>query len=419
MKATLTLLAFLFTVCAAGLAQVVPEATGPGLPVSGKLHFDLRYSETAAFGGYQDGQQRIYASGDAGYANDSERLPFTMQYGGGYGWTFAGPAGEGGVFQHLSLTQGIVGRSWNLTASDNVSYTFETPTTGFSGVPGSGEPIGGSGSAIPPDQTVLTLNTRMLDNFTTLAAGHRLDFATSLSLGGSSGQMRFIDGNGLDTDMLMADAGITRRLNARNSLAGQYSFSRYSYGSASSTSSANAAQLGSLQVNTTQLSFTRQWSRHFHSTASAGPQWISSANSAVVPSSTNVAASASVSDTFRVGTASLNYSHGVQGGSGYLLGAENDTASADFTRKLGRNATVGVTGSYRRTAGLNDNGVTSGKYAGAQASRRLGRDFNVFADYTALDQSSSSTLSINALSGLTQIIGFGIGYSPRGIHLRH
>ena len=419
MKATLTLLAFHFAVCAAGIAQVVPEATGPGLPVSGRLHFNLRYSETSEIGGGQDGQQRSYASGDAGYANDSERLPFTMQYGGGYSWAWAGPQSAGGVFQHLSLTQGIVGRSWNLTASDNVSYTFETPTTGFSGVPGSGEPIGGSGSTTPPDQTVLTLNARTLDNFTTLAAGHRLDFATSLNVGGSAGQLYFLDNNGLNTDMLMADAGITRRLNARNSLAGQYSFSRYSYGSASSTSSANAVQLDYLQVNTAQIRFTRQWSRHLQSSASAGPQWISSANSAVVPSSTNVAASASVSDTFRVGSASLNYSHGVQGGSGYLFGAENDIASADFTRKLGRNATVGVTGSYRRTAGLNNNGVTNGKYAGAQASRRLGRDFNVFADYTALDQSSSSTLSTNALSGLTQIVGFGIGYSPRGIRLRH
>jgi hypothetical protein len=76
-------------------------------------------------------------------------------------------------------------------------------------------------------------------------------------------------------------------------------------------------------------------------------------------------------------------------------------------------------GSYMRTAGLNHNGVTNGKYAGAQASRRLGKDFNVFANYTAMAQSSSSTLSTNALSGLTQVIGFGIGYSPRGIHLRH
>jgi hypothetical protein len=419
MKTTLTFLLFLAAVCAAAGAQVVPEATGPGLPISGILRYDLRYSETAAFGGYLDGQQRIYASGDAGYANNSERLPFSVQYGGGYGWIFAGPPEGGGVFQHLSLTQGFVGRSWNLTASDNVTYTFETPTTGFSGVPGSGEPVGEPGSTTPTDQTVLALNTRTLDNLTTIGAGHRLDHATSLNVGGSAGQLRYIDNNGLNTDMLMADAGVTRRLNARNSIAGQYTFSRFDYGSLSSASQSGAEQLSFLQVNTAQFSFMRQWTRHIHTSASAGPQWVSSSNSAIEPSSTNVAASASVSDTFRVGIASLNYSRGVQGGSGYYLGGESDIVSANFSRKLGRSVTAGVTGSYMRTAGLNDNGVTIARYAGAQASRRLGRDFDVFANYTALAQSSSSALFAGALTGLTQIVGFGIGYSPREKHLRH
>ena len=179
MKKTLTFLALLWSVGAAAGAQVVPEATGPGLPIAGKLQFDLRYSESAGIGGYEDGQQRSFASGDASYANTSERLPFTMQYGGGYGWTLAGPSEAGGVFQHLSLSQGFVGRKWNLTASDNVSYSFETPTTGFSGVPGSGEPIGVAGSTTPTDQTILALNTRTLDNFTTVGAGHRLDYATT------------------------------------------------------------------------------------------------------------------------------------------------------------------------------------------------------------------------------------------------
>lgn len=419
MKKTLKILAFLFAVCAAADAQVVPEATGPGLPVSGKLQYDLRYSETAEFGGSLDAQQRSYASGDASYANDSKRLPFSMQYGGGYAWTWAGPPEAGGVFQHLSLTQGIVGRSWNLTASDNFIYTFETPTTGFSGVPGTGEPIGVSGSTTPPDQTVLALNSRTLDNFTTIGAGHRLNYATSLNLGGSAGQLQYIDNNGLNMDLFMADAGITRRLNARNSLAGQYSFSRYNYGSDISTSSGNVAPLSFMQVNTAQLSFSRQWNRQISTSVSAGPQWISSSDSATLPSSTNIAASASVRDSFRVGTASLGYSHGVQGGSGYLLGAEEDIASANFSRSLGRSATAGLTGSYMRTAGLTGNGVIDAKYAGAQASRRLGRDFNVFVDYTVLAQSSSSTLSNNAFSGLTQVIGFGIGYSPREKRLRH
>jgi hypothetical protein len=419
MKKTLTFLALLWSVGAAAGAQVVPEATGPGLPIAGKLQFDLRYSESAGIGGYEDGQQRSFASGDASYANTSERLPFTMQYGGGYGWTLAGPSEAGGVFQHLSLSQGFVGRKWNLTASDNVSYSFETPTTGFSGVPGSGEPIGVAGSTTPTDQTILALNTRTLDNFTTVGAGHRLDYATSLNIGGSASQIYFIDNNGVNTDMEMANAGVTRRLNARNSLAGQYSFSRFSYGGVTSTSSETAAQNLSMQMSTAQVSFTRQWNRQISTSASAGPQWISSSDSTVAPSSTNVAASASISGAFKVGTAGLSYSHGAMGGSGYLLGAEEDSANVNFSRNLGRSANAGLTGSYMRTAALNGNGITNGKYAGAQLSRQIGRTISVFADYTVMVQSSSSALSANALSGLTQVIGFGIGYSPREIRLRH
>ena len=71
-----------------------------------------------------------------------------------------------------------------------------------------------------------------------------------------------------------------------------------------------------------------------------------------------------------------------------------------------------------RTAGLSNNGVTSGEYGGAQATRKLGRYFNVFASYTAIDQSSSLLNVPNVLNTLWQTIGFGIGYSPREIRLK-
>jgi hypothetical protein len=252
MKPSLTLMAILFMFSAAPRAQVVPAATGPtGLPVSGTLRYDLRYSQTSQFGGNQDGQQRSYASGDASYANTSKRLPFVMQYGGGYNWTLSGPSTVGNVFQHLSLSQGMAWRKCNFLASDNVSYTFATPTTGFSGVPGTGEPIGGTGSTTLSDQSILTLNTRTLDNITTLAFKVNLNYATTLNLGGTLGQLRYIDNNGQNMDTLMANAGVTRRLNARNSISSQYSFSRYSYADGSFTS----------QTNTAQFMYTRQWNR--------------------------------------------------------------------------------------------------------------------------------------------------------------
>jgi hypothetical protein len=79
--------------------------------------------------------------------------------------------------------------------------------------------------------------------------------------------------------------------------------------------------------------------------------------------------------------------------------------------------TFGLEGSYNRTSGLMNNGVTNAKYGGAEATRRLGRYFTVFANYTAIDQSSSSPLPTNVLTHLWQVIGFGVGYSPRKTRL--
>jgi hypothetical protein len=418
--------------------------------VNGTLHYDLRYAETTQFGGSQDGQQMSIASGDASYTNISKRLPFSMQYGGGYGWVWNGPPSAGNVFQHLSLSQGLAGRSWNLTASDNVNYSFQTPTFGFSGVPGTGEPISGPGTTSPPVQTVLALNTRTLNNTSTVGVGQRLNYATSLNVGGSIGQMYFIDGNGENTNTLSANAGITRRLNVHNSASAQYSFSRFNY-EANTGGASSTAQISFSQVNSAQISFSRQWNRHITTSASAGPQWVSSSNSAIVPSSTRFSANASASYTSRVGTASMMYSHGTTGGSGYMLGAESDVYMANFSRSFsfGKNLNVGVIGSYMRTTSLataefeyacsignvtyiclvplNYEPVTDAIYGGVQATRKLGRYFSANASYMAIDQSSSlqtsapnTPLSSNAtiLNGLNQVISFGIGYSPREKHLK-
>jgi hypothetical protein len=70
--------------------------------------------------------------------------------------------------------------------------------------------------------------------------------------------------------------------------------------------------------------------------------------------------------------------------------------------------------------------VTNARYGGAQATRKLGRYFNVFVNYTAIDQSSNLQIAVpnaplsynaNILNGMYQVIGFGIGYSPREIRL--
>jgi hypothetical protein len=62
--------------------------------------------------------------------------------------------------------------------------------------------------------------------------------------------------------------------------------------------------------------------------------------------------------------------------------------------------------------------VTSAELGGVSATRRLGRYFTVFANYTAVQQSSNLGLGTNVVNGLSQVVGFGVAYSPRDINLK-
>jgi len=134
-----------------------------------------------------------------------------------------------------------------------------------------------------------------------------------------------------------------------------------------------------------------------------------------------------------------------------MLGAKEDSLNGNYSREFGKKLTVGLTASYMRSSSLaaaqfvavcpigstncicpigdsvcllslNFMPVTDSIFGGVQATRRLGKNFNLFANYTAIDQSSSLTSSVqntslnsntNILNGMEQMISFGIGYSPK------
>jgi hypothetical protein len=414
MKTALKLLAFAVTVATAALAQVVPEATGPGMPVSGTVHYDLRYSEIEYLGGSYNDSQSALLSGDIAYTNFSDRLPFSLQEAGGYSWAVAGTPYGVGLFDSLSLSQGFVRRKWNLKLSDNASYRQEAPTTGFSGVPGTGEPIGGPTPPPSSSQSILTVNTRTVENSANGEFEHTLNYATSLNFGGNSELLRYPDGNGIDTDNETANAGITQRLNARNSLSYRYLFSEFSY-----PGSSLGQVTTTLMTNSALFGYQRHWTRQITTNAAIGPEWVGGANSAVVPFSTRVSGNASFEDQFRFGSTSLNYSHTTSGGGGFLIGGEIDSASAGFSREFKKKLTTELSGGYMRTSGLGTQGTIDGKFGAAMFTWRLSRYFTAFASYTADDQSSSSPLPSNALNQTLQVISFGIGYSPQEKHLEN
>ncbi|MDR3734783.1 MAG: hypothetical protein P4L10_04505 [Acidobacteriaceae bacterium] len=418
---TLKLAALFIAVCASAPAQVAPAATGPGgLPVRGNLSYSMRYSQTAQFGnGYN--QQTSSPSASVDYMNGKQRNPFTLNYSGGYTATIDGPSYGSGFFQHMMVTQGLVWRRWDVHFSDDISYLPQAPTTGFSGIPGIGEPIGSTNPTTPSSQTILTLNTHVVNNIANGTIEHTLNYATTFSVGGNYELLRYPHSDGLDTTTVSGNAGLTRRLNARNSLNANYTYFRYTYPGYTVAFTNGAALLG----------YQRQWSRKISTYVSAGPQWINSNESSVVPASTSAAASATINYKLQFTSAGLNYHHGTNGGAGYLLGAEYDTVAANFSKTFGQDLTIGLAAGYQRTAALNSIGISSStaagpniygtfsaKFGGVEVTKRIGRNVIVFANYTGTDQSSNSAASANVLNQLMHVIGFGFGYSPREIHQR-
>jgi hypothetical protein len=405
MKKTIQLLAFFLAAGAAARAQVAPAATsGPA-----SLHYSLRYSETADFfGGTEGDQQRGIASGSVDYANGGEHFPLTLNYTGGYIAVFSGPNADAGYFQNFLISQGYIGSKWNIVFSDNVSYLPQSATVGFSGVPGSGEPVGG-GTGAPPDsnQPILTLNTRTLNNIGTGEITRSINSSMRFSAGGNTELIAYPDGGGVDTTIQMANLELTRRLNARNSISGQYLFDQYSYSSSPVT----------FDTNTASANYSRTWSRQLKTSVSAGPQLTHSSDTSVIPDTTGLYVNASANDRLRFGTATMTYTHGKSSGGGALIGGNEDFVNGGLSREFSRKLEVGVQGSYRHTAGAASSGIITAAYGGVEATWRLNDDFTVFANYTAINQSTSAVLQSNVLNQFEQVVGFGIGYTPRRTHL--
>jgi hypothetical protein len=377
-------------------SQSAPSATSG----AGDLTYAIRLSETANFGGTLDNWNTINPSGSLNYTNGHKTHPFTLDYAGGYTATLSGPSYSTGIFQRLLVSQAFDWRKWSASFSDDVSYRPQAPTTGFSGIPGTGEPIG-PGSNPPSTQYILTVNTHTVENNANAGVEHILNHASSFTMAGNYDLLRFPSGNGLDTDSLVASGGLDVRLNARNTLTSQYLFSRFSYTSYGFD----------FVTNTGIFGYQRHWKRSIHTNISAGPEWILGSATAGIPSSVGVAAQASIDYQIRLFSADLTFNRGTSGGSGYLMGAQTNTVSASLAREFDRKYSVELSTGYFHNLDLARKETISSFLGGFQASTRMGRYLNLFVNYTATSQSSTGQVPSNVLSQLLQVVSCGISYT--------
>ena len=394
---------------------------GPSLPlIDGNLQYVLTGSEI--FQGSAYGQSGFGAttnfSGNVEYLSTSVVHPFTFLFSGGVLFsTYAGQGVNG--FQSLSVSQGFVGHGWAVGISDSMSLLPQSPTTGLSGIPGTGD-LGLQPIADPlvPPQYVLTNYERRIMNSLSGNVERQLTNRTSITGTGSYGILRFLgdDPQGLNSTQIGGSVGFNHLLNRRSSMGASFQYSSFTYTS-------NPPSFHTLGFS---ANYTRQLSKTIGLQASAGPQWVSAfqalpdtstglpTTGTAVPSSLGVQGSLGLTVSRKIASFGLSYNHGVNSGSGVQTGAISDSISASASRSYGRMWATSASLSYARTSGLVDNSLSTSIFGGIQVNRRLTNSLSGFASYSGIHQAASSTLiSRNAFNGFTQSFSIGISFAPR------
>ncbi len=429
----------LLTVSSISQGQAVPTATTsmvPGssglsfTPLDGVFHYALTASEIVQLG-YYGPSKTTYStvlSGNAAYTAKSAVRPFNMVFAGGV--DLSNQSGQSTTtFWNVAASQGYVTRSWIFNITDSFSFLPQSPTTGLSGIGGVGDlgAIPAQGPVAGPAGGVFSNVGNRIANSLTGSVERQLNHATSISGNGSWSVLNFVNASAnsgaINNTQISGTVALNRRLDARSSVSLDAVYSTYNY---SGPGSGFAAP--DVETRGINLSYSRLLSRTLSVSVSAGPQWVSSSNSTLIPSNLNVAATAGITYSRGLTNASVSYSHGVNNGSGVLPGAVADTVLGSLSHTYGRYWVASINAAYTHTSGLTQltpgissapkNSVYDTVFGGAQLTRRISPHLSGYISYGAQNQSNNfSVPGQNSLNGTSQTFGIGITFTPRSTRL--
>lgn len=401
-------------------AQAVPAALGPRffqgftLPdTAGTLHYSLNAAERLIYGynGTNASVSQTALSVDLGYLSASESSPLSVLYSGGYLINTSQPSA---FFDSIDIAKTIQKKHWNLAARDSFRYLPESPTGGFAGLSGLGNPgfppvgsVGGSG------QGIVTQFATQVDNIANGIFGIPVTGDTAFNLTGSYSILRFPSASSaIENDAYSWGGGVAHRIDARNAVTADYTYRKFTFLSLNR----------SFVLQDVTAGYTRQWTRKVTTHLAAGPQYTSGSLLPANSSTLSYTANAQITYGGARSTLSADYLHGTGSGSGVTYGAQNDSARVTAAHQLSRQMTGSVTLGYARSQGLaflaSKSFNASSLIGTAQLNRELTPSINAFASYTAANQSISGFASgVAPLNGLSQVIGFGVSFSPRPIRV--
>jgi hypothetical protein len=460
MKAVLLLLLPLAAIPAPCAAQAIPAAsaspisTGFTLPsAAGTLQYAVSTSESLSTNYFGNSGVTSYTNltGDLGYISGSQLTPFSMVFTGGRSWSTSGQAAYN--YLGLAINQGIHAKRWVFVISDSVSYLPATPSTGLSGVPGVGDlgvnpvptgvnpgptgtnpgPVGGNpgpvgGNPGPtganPGQGVLTGFSSRVTNNSSLSIERPLTGKTTLQASGSYTLTRFLNDSttpinpGLDSDGETGSLNLSHRIDARDSVSGNFSYSRNTY----SSTSYGVREPG-FTSQTASLQYSHQLTRKLGFSASAGPQWTSIDSPGSTPT-LSLYANLSATYSGKFSHATLAYTRSSNSGYGVVAGAISNSVTFSTSRIFDRVWLCALSSAYTQTAQLPSANSPPFTFhttvAGVQVSRAIVKSLSAYASYTLQNQSNQgSAAAVDLFSGLSNVAGFGLTFSPSAIHLGH
>jgi len=408
-------------------AEATPISTGFTLPhAAGSLTYAVSASESIATNNYGNSGTSAYTnlSGDLAFITNSQRDPFSLVFSGGRSWTTSSQSSYS--FLNLAMSQVLNLRRWNFVLSDSVSYLPGTAAAGLSGVAGVGDLGAGSiNTGVDTGQGVLTGYSTRVSNSSSLSIQRQITGKTSIYAAGSYSITHFLsdsassgDNPGLDSEGETASLGLSHRIDERNSIGAGYAYSRSDY----IGNNYGISEPGfSSQTVTGQ--YSHQFSRKLGFSASAGPEWTRPDTSGSA-TSTSLFVDLSATYASQFARSTLSYTRSTNSGFGVVGGSLSDSINFSTSRTFNRVWLCSANAAYTRTQNLPS--FDSAPFtiytelAGGQVSRALGRSFSTYLSYTIENQSNQGTApAIDLFNGLTQVVAFGLTYSPSAFHLGH
>jgi len=317
------------------------------------------------------------------------------------------------VIQDFGFGERIALRRNVISIFDQLSYIPEAGF-GYGGDGGFGL-LGGLGlqSGFEPSESILTAREQRLSNTSIAQWETDLTPRSSLTFLGGYSILHFFGSDYINSGNAFFQGGYSYQLSRTDTIAVLYNFAEYGYSGFGGSYYDSRVNVAYAKRVTGRLALQIAGGPEFL-TVHGAPSGSGGLSLGTSGSKTNWSLHTALSYAVREGTVGLTYDHGVNGGSGVLLGAVGNTVAASANRTFTRVFSGGLQTGYSRNTAVNGEGQSySYWFGGGNVSRLFGPYIGLALAYQFQYQDSNQSFCVGASCGdsiTRQTITIGVSW---------